>query len=220
MPSKRIKEIVKMIPKSRVIGDIACDHGYISIEAVKQGKTNKAIAADLRVDPLNSARKNIELAGLNDKIELRLSDGLKEFNKNEIDTVVLCGIGGELMIEILRDRISDFKYFLLSPQSKIENVREFLKDNNLRFLDEKIVWDLEKPYILMLLENDETKDLENLSDLELKYGKCLIERKDENLRKYLEYEKKNLEKIMEKTENENLRALYSLNEKALNEISR
>ena len=80
--------------------DIGCDHAYLSI-ALVQGGAEHAYASDLRPGPLAAARANIAALGLESRITPVLSPGLEAFGPEDGDTVVLCGMGGELMVQIL-----------------------------------------------------------------------------------------------------------------------
>ena len=80
--------------------DIGCDHAYLSIALVQRGAEH-AYASDLRPGPLAAARANIAALGLESRITPVLSPGLEAFGPEDGDTVVLCGMGGELMVQIL-----------------------------------------------------------------------------------------------------------------------
>lgn len=114
---KRLEQIVAMVPPCRTAADIGCDHAYVSIALRERGKAERVLACDVRPGPLEQAKANISRAGLADSIETRLGDGLQPVQTGEAETVILAGMGGELMLRILEGREADFpaSFFLLSP---------------------------------------------------------------------------------------------------------
>ena len=89
--SKRMKCIVDMVTPGRVVADIGCDHGYISIYLVEKGIAKKVYAMDVAEGPLGIARSNIESRALSDKIETRLSNGFEALEAGESDCAVIAG---------------------------------------------------------------------------------------------------------------------------------
>ena len=99
---ERLAQICKMVdPQSRV-ADIGTDHAYLPIALVEEGKIDFAIASDVAAGPLDNAKQDIAQAGLEDKIETRLGSGLETLkSSDQIDTVVIAGMGGKLMTNLL-----------------------------------------------------------------------------------------------------------------------
>ena len=217
----RLKKIVELVPESETVADIGCDHAYVSIELVTQGKAKRALACDINEGPLSSAKNNIINAGLGDRIETRLSDGLKEVSPHEADTVVIAGMGGLLMEKILRDRLQDFDTFILSPQSDIEHFRHFLIDNRMIIKDETMLMEDGKYYTVMTVSPEISRKEENSpldfykNEEDFIYGGLLLHKKDEILHKFLLKEKKRYEDILQKTQNETIKEDYKHCLKAL-----
>ena len=106
--------------------DVGCDHGYISIYLVQNEISESAIAMDVRNGPLSGAADNINEYGLSDRIETRLSDGLKELKEGEVNSVVIAGMGGDLMKRLLEDAdlsALGIKAGVLQPQSELDLFR-------------------------------------------------------------------------------------------------
>ena len=101
--SERLSAVSKLITPTLKVADVGCDHGYLSIYLLQNNITDKVIASDVRKGPLSKASENVKLYGLNDKIELRLSDGLTNYKTGEVESVVMSGMGGNLMIKILEE---------------------------------------------------------------------------------------------------------------------
>ena len=83
------------------LADIGTDHAYLPIELCLSGKIPSAIACDINPMPLRSAEENIARFGLSDIIQTRLSDGLDRVAPDEADDIVIAGMGGELIRDIL-----------------------------------------------------------------------------------------------------------------------
>ena len=118
--SNRLEMVVSMVASSRAAADIGTDHGHVPIELVRRGIVDRAYAMDVRKGPLSKAQENVAAAGLKDKIETRLSDGLQKLNAGEAETVIIAGMGGELVIHILEDgrhMWDTVDQWILSPHS-------------------------------------------------------------------------------------------------------
>lgn len=135
-------------PHSRV-ADIGCDHGYVSIYLIEKGIAEQVIAMDVKEGPLRRAREHIREAGFDAYIETRLSDGAAALLENEADTAVLSGMGGRLMVRILKEaaeKTGKFEELVLQPQSEIFKVREFLIEDGYRIVLEDMVLEEGKFY--------------------------------------------------------------------------
>ena len=99
--SKRLRAAAGMVTKGNIVADVGCDHAYTSIYLCKEGIAPRVIAMDVNKGPLQGAKTHVEQAGLSEQIDIRLSDGLQKLMPGEADTVLLCGMGGLLMIKIL-----------------------------------------------------------------------------------------------------------------------
>ena len=99
--SKRLLCCASMVQSGARVADIGTDHGYLGIYLLQTGAARHVIACDLRKDPLENARRNAKLFGVDGKMELRLSDGLEKILPDEVDTVVMAGMGGDLIQKIL-----------------------------------------------------------------------------------------------------------------------
>ena len=101
--SKRLKFIAKHIDKCKSIADIGTDHGYIPIYAVKNNLCERSIASDINKDPVKKSKLNISLEGLSEKIETRLGGGLEPIKAKEVEGIVIAGMGGNLIRDILEE---------------------------------------------------------------------------------------------------------------------
>lgn len=116
---------------SRRVIDVGCDHAYLCIALVRQG-VELAWASDLRPGPLAAAREHIRQMGETERIRTVLCPGLESFSPEDADTVVICGMGGELMASILQAApwTGDGRHRLvLQPMTHGERLRRFLAEN-------------------------------------------------------------------------------------------
>jgi tRNA (adenine22-N1)-methyltransferase len=132
------------------VADIGTDHAYLPASLILSGKIPSAIAADLRKGPLENAEETVIINHIEDKVQLRLSDGLKCVSPDEADDIVIAGMGGILISEILANAewVKNPKYKLvLQPQSHDEDVRKYLFDNGFSITDERVCFEDGKVYI-------------------------------------------------------------------------
>ncbi len=133
MTDKRISAMINFISPGSRIADIGTDHAYLPIESVKTGRASFVIATDKNSGPVTFAKKNITAAGLEEKIEVRLGDGLKILRPGEVDTICIGGMGGKLICDILNDAPEVFQSaekIILQPMNAPDKVEKFLTDNN------------------------------------------------------------------------------------------
>ncbi|MBE6836646.1 MAG: SAM-dependent methyltransferase [Ruminococcus sp.] len=138
----RLSACADFIDENSVVADIGTDHGYLPVYLVQNGICKRAIASDIGVSPLESAKKNIEKYQLSDKIEAVLSDGLKNVPADGVSHIVIAGMGGETICSIL-DSCQWVKncVLVLQPMTRSELVRGWLFDNGFEISAEKAIID-------------------------------------------------------------------------------
>jgi len=150
--SFRLEAICSLVPFGARVCDIGTDHGYLSIELVKQKKAKSVIATDINEKPLSRARKNIALSGV-EGISLRLCDGLSGVNKGETDCVIIAGMGGEVIAKIIEDAkdiLNDKAVtIILQPTTSPEFLRKFLANNGFEIQEELPIFENGKLYTAM-----------------------------------------------------------------------
>lgn len=209
--SKRLLAAAGMVTKGNIAADIGCDHAYTSIYLCQAGISPRVIAMDINKGPLAAAQKHVDEAELSGQIETRLSDGLRNLSPGEADTVLLCGMGGLLMIKILSDypeTTASIKELILQPQSEVGEVRKFLHNMGYRITKEHMLKEDGKFYVMMRAV---PCDLPQAYDTECEYlyGKLLLDEKNKVLKEYLNQEwrlKNEVREALEGQESEN--AIY------------
>lgn len=185
--SKRLLAAAGMVTKGNIVADIGCDHAYTSIYLCQAGIAPKVIAMDVNKGPLKGARAHVEEAGLSSQIDIRLSDGLQRLVPGEADSVLLCGMGGLLMIKILSDypeATSSVKELILQPQSEIGEVRRYLHKQGYEITEEHMLKEDGKFYVMMrAVPCARPQSYE--TECDYVYGKLLLEEKNEVLNEFL-----------------------------------
>ena len=103
--SARLQAVAGLVTDGYRLADIGTDHAYIPIWLVKTGRIPGAVAADINKGPLKRAMEHIRANGLESRIDIRLSDGFAALTPGEVQSAVLAGMGGGLMIRILKEGI-------------------------------------------------------------------------------------------------------------------
>lgn len=137
--SPRLFAVASLVKGGGIIADIGTDHGYLPVYLIQSEKIKKAIAADIGKMPLENAAKSVAQYELSEKIELRLSDGLNSFRENEVNEIIFAGMGGTLIAEKLKETPwikNKNLHFVFQPQSRAEDLREFLFSNGFEIGEE------------------------------------------------------------------------------------
>ncbi len=154
------------VRSGKKVADIGTDHAYIPAYLTENGISPSAIAADIGVGPLENARKIVDSSDeLKEKITLRLSDGLKEIFPDEAEDIIIAGMGGILISEILTAAPwvkDETKRLILQPMSHAEDVRRYLCENGFEIIKEKASSDTKHCYVCIVAEfknkpNDKTE---------------------------------------------------------------
>lgn len=98
----RLRTILSLVPEGARLADIGTDHALIPVALLRRGKIPFAIASDIGQGPLESAERTARQFDVLENLSLRLGAGLRTVQPEEVDTIVIAGMGGETMIEILQ----------------------------------------------------------------------------------------------------------------------
>lgn len=177
----RLSTLAQMVDQGGRIADIGTDHAYLPIQLVKEGKVDYAIASDVAAGPLENAEKDIVTAGLKNKIETRMGSGLETISKEDrIDTVVIAGMGGKLMTNILNKAWSKNFHFvtlILEPNVGEPGVREWLSAHKYQIINEKII--AEAGHIYELIKAQEVENTISLTDRQIFFGPKILKEKNQ-----------------------------------------
>ncbi len=193
--SKRLYTIAGQVPLGSRIADIGTDHGYVPIYLYLHNQIEKAIAADLHKGPLEKARTNIQAYKATHKIETRLGNGLQMIQPGEVDVIIIAGMGGRLIGEILEAGqavMKESQCLILQPQLDLEYVRKFIHHYRFQIIEEQMVEEDGKYYTILTATPGEEKYDRSADYL---FGKKLIEKKDPVLKEYIQYKLQEFNKI-------------------------
>ena len=146
--SNRLETIASFVTEGYVVADIGTDHGYIPIYLTSNGNCPRAYAMDVNKEPLSRAKTHIEEENAGEVVSCILSDGLHELPQDDVDSIVIAGMGGDLVVRILEqdfDKLANVKELILSPQSHLERVRHFLNNHGFRILEEEFLNRTDRP---------------------------------------------------------------------------
>ena len=142
--SQRLLTCAELVIPGNSAADVGTDHGFLAIYLLENGICPEVIASDLREKPLEAARRNALASSVGDRITFCLSDGLKNVPVERVRTVILAGMGGDLIASILTGGKSvwnpDYQ-FILQPQSGVYDLRRFLGENGFVIREERFASD-------------------------------------------------------------------------------
>lgn len=142
--SCRLNAAANFVREGKRLADIGCDHGYVPVSLVLSGKIKFAVASDINEGPLDSCRRLVKKYRLENKIKCVLSDGLENISLDDVDDILIAGVGGILIYEILDN--CDFeklkeKHIILNPMTHPEDARRWLYDNGFEIDNDIIIKD-------------------------------------------------------------------------------
>lgn len=150
--SRRLELIASLVPKGARVCDIGTDHARLPIYLVEEKKAERVIATDIRPLPLENAKKNLADSGVGG-VELRLCDGLSAVKKDEADTIIIAGMGGEVISGIISraDGLQEAPcpLLILQPTTSAEALRRYLYDNGFEIKTETALKENGKLYSVM-----------------------------------------------------------------------
>ena len=173
MISKRLELVASFVPQGSILLDVGSDHAYLPIELVERGQIEVAIAGEVVEGPYQSAVKNVEAHGLEEKIQVRLANGLAAFEEeDQVSVITIAGMGGRLIATILEeglDKLGNVQRLILQPNNREDDLRIWLQDNGFQIVAESILEEAGKFYEILVVEAGQMK----LSASDLRFGPFL-----------------------------------------------
>lgn len=198
----RLLKIANLVSEGKRVADIGTDHGYIPVYLLNNNKIDYAILADVNKGPLDNAKKEVNHNNLEDKVDLRLGSGLEVLNENEVDEVIIAGMGGILISELLEAKKSvahTVDKLILQPMQAQNELRKYLYNNGYEILNEVLVKEDFRIYeIIEAKYTGKNTNVEN--DIYYEVGKKLIDNKDELLTEFIHKKINAYEGIINKLE--------------------
>ena len=153
--SKRLNAVASLVELGSSVADVGTDHGYIPVYLVENKISPFVVAMDINEKPLASCKSLVKAAGFEDVISTRLSNGLEKISGDEADDIVIAGMGGELISQIIenweysKDRS---KHFILQPMTKSEELMRWLFANGFSVIKRDCCTAAKKCYTVILAE--------------------------------------------------------------------
>lgn len=193
--SLRLSTIASLVPKGAFVCDVGTDHGFLPIFLMESGIAKGVIATDINEKPLKKAEENLKKTRA-EGVTLRLCDGLSGIKKGETDTVIIAGMGGEVISGILErgkeiTENADIT-LILQPTTSPEFLRKYLYETGYDIIKEIAVEERGKLYSVMLVKfqgNPQKKE-------DWVYFVGLVDPKDPVGRRYIEKQKLRAYKCM------------------------
>ena len=215
--SKRMQAVADLVTPGQRVADVGCDHAYVSIYLVEQGIASQCLAMDVNKGPLERAQANIQAHGLEDRIETRLGSGLEPARVGEVDAVLMAGMGGILMRDLLetsKEVSHSLQEWVLQPQSDIDLVRSYIRESGFTIVEENMVEEDGKyyPMVRAVPEQETSAESGLVSAAELTaeelqwqqvydlYGKLLLTGQHPVLKEFLEQGKEHYAAILRQME--------------------
>lgn len=140
--SERLQVIADAIQLNERVADIGSDHGYLPIYLYTKGISRGIIITDVNKGPMEIALRNIQAnIGIENTIQSRVGNGLEVIEYDEVDTVIIAGMGGLLIVEILSNDIlktKTIKKLILQPRNAQDKLRKWLTENDFKIIDEHL----------------------------------------------------------------------------------
>lgn len=184
--SKRLKAIAEFADDKLKIIDIGCDHALLDVYIYENFKNVNIIASDIHEGALKQAEKNIKKHNLEDKIQLRLGDGLDVIEKGEVDTIIISGMGFYTIEDILTnpEKLEGINTIIIQSNTDIIKLRKFVIKLGFKIEKESLVKDKDIIYTVIKF----VRGKEKYSYDEIYFGPRILENKDDLFYEY--YNKK------------------------------
>lgn len=163
-----------MVKGVRVLADIGSDHAYLPIALLQEKKIQRAIITDVAKGPIQSAKQTVEQSGLEEFCSVRMGDGLSPVKPGEASCLVIAGMGGILISEILQrgaEVARSAESLILQPMQHAVRLRDFLNTNYYKIVEERVVYDAGKYYEVIKVINGEQR---RFNKIELEIGYAMV----------------------------------------------
>jgi len=198
--SLRLQKAAEFVPQNARLADIGSDHAYLPVALMLQNKISYGIAGEVVVGPYKSAQKQVAKNGLENKIDVRLADGLEAVKlEDHVSAITICGMGGVLIRDILqrgkeKNRLSGEERLILQPNVGERQLRKWLVDEEYTITDESILEENQKVYEIIVAEKKET--ITEYTEKELFFGPILLREENEVFLEKWQYKLSKSERIL------------------------
>ena len=180
---ERLTRVASFVPKGSKVCDVGSDHAYLPVYLIQNDQISCAIAGEVVEGPYLSAKQTVRDYRMENRIEVRLGDGLQILSKeDDITAVTICGMGGELISRILEagyngGHLNGRERLILQPNVAEHFVREWLMNHSYHIVEETVVEDNHRLYEIIVAEPVDKRV--EYTEVELKYGPILLKESSE-----------------------------------------
>lgn len=203
--SKRLKAVADYVDKGARLADIGSDHAYLPTYLVQKNEVEFAVAGEVVKGPFEIAKNHVAQANLKENIQVRLANGLAAIeNVDKIDTIVIAGMGGILISEILeagKGKLSSVKRLILQANNHEDTLRQWLTEHQFVIKAEQILLEAGKFYEIIVAEPT-TNENPVLSANDLLFGPFLSKEKSVIFQQKWQKELNTLNKIIDRIPDE------------------
>lgn len=199
--SERLKTIAQYVRKGDTVADIGSDHAYLPVYLIQEQIASKVIAGEVNKGPFEACLRNIRKHGLQHKIKAKLGDGLEVIEGEKIDTVIIAGMGGSLIRQILdggKEKLEQVSRLILQPNIAAEHIRRWFIQENWELKSETILEEGRHIYEILIAEKgDPLAPYSKHLHKEIWLGPYLLREKNAIFKQKWEIELKQLKKVHE-----------------------
>ena len=181
----RLSKIAEMLGTCVSCADIGSDHGRLGAFLLQNGQCSKVYLTDISAPSLDKARKLCSLIGFKDEVEFRVGDGALALDE-KVDSVVIAGMGGETIADILEAApwTKDNVKLVLQPQTKVEELSLWLDENGYAITDAGLVKDAGRIYLILCAQGGKSRA--PFTCAQMYADRILLEKRDPLLPEYLD----------------------------------
>ncbi len=212
----RIELLASLCKGSKVICDIGCDHAYVIVQAIEKYGVAQALAVDIAQGPLQNAYQNILRHNLESQVQCICSDGFKRVPLDCFDTVILSGMGGLLIMDILRPYLAMLKdkKMILGAHSDVRLLRQFLFEHGFSISFEQAIIDKDIYYEIMVAEYKSTF----YDEYDMDYGPILRRNQSSEFRKHYEKRSALIDQILKNLNTEGRKEELQMESRQIKEV--
>ena len=180
----RLLKIANMV-EYKSLADIGTDHAKLPVYLIENNICSKVVASDVADGPVKACKDTVGRCGMSKFVDIRKGDGLATILPGEVETIVIAGMGGDLIATILekgKEVANSAKEIILQPMTHIPQLREFLKNNDFKILDEVLVGEKSKIYTIIKITVGKNQ---YQTEFDFLISPVLVENKDKLLPEYI-----------------------------------
>ncbi|AUJ26247.1 MULTISPECIES: tRNA (adenine(22)-N(1))-methyltransferase [Virgibacillus] len=198
--SKRLKLVASFLSTGAKFADIGSDHAYLPCYVCQKDPTATAVAGEVNVGPFQRAIETVKAYGLEQQIDVRLGNGLEVFEAEEVNQLVIAGMGGSLIHDILesgKTKLTSVEQIIAQPNVDARAVRKWMIHHGFTITDEDIIEENRHCYEIINAKRLDTPDNKQLDEKDLLFGPILLRSKPPAFYKKWNEEARKLEYVLQ-----------------------